>query len=313
MHVAVIGVGRVGQVTAFALAHEPYIHELTLVDVAPKLSWAVSEEMRHACAGMHSPLGVNAFENVEEISNADIVIVVAGKAAAPRMGRRGLVESNAKIVRDIAERVVARNPQARFMVVTNPVDAMATLFQRASGANYVISSGCHLDSLRLRAEVANHVKVPVSSVEGYVAGEHGDNDVYLWSTVKVNGESFDALSKKDLGLRRDKVVAGVHEKTEDILELLGGTMFGPATSFREIVRAIALNTHSLLSVGTPYESADLPARVHVSVPLKLGMSIGPTIEAALTLKERTGLKQAAKAVYDTYRVACETCGLKHVG
>lgn len=307
MHIALIGVGRVGQVTAFALAHEPYIDELTLVDIAPGLALAVAEEMRHARAGMHVPIEVNAFENVDEFSNADIVVVMAGKPAAPRMGRRALVETNAKIIKSIAEAIVPQNPSARYVIVTNPVDALATLFQKTSKANYVISSGCHLDTLRFRAELAKQLRVPVNNVEGYVAGEHGPNDVFLWSTVKIGGESFDeVIKKRNLDVSKDKIANAVHELTETILEKLGGTMFGPATAFRDIVRAIALNTHSVLSVGTPYKTPEIPEPVHVSIPLKLGMSIGPTIKHSFTEEERRRLEEAAKAVYSTYKIAYES-------
>jgi len=308
LHIAMIGVGRVGQVTAFALAHEPYIDELTLVDVAPKLALAVAEEMRHARAGMHVPIEVNAFENVDELSNVDIVVVAAGKPAAPGMSRRDLVGANAKIIRSIADAVAPRNPSARYVIVTNPVDAMATLFQKTSKASYVISSGCHLDTLRFRAELAKQLKVPVNNVEGYVAGEHGPNDVFLWSTVKIGGESFNEhVKKRNLDVSKDRIASAVHEITETILEKLGGTMYGPATAFRDIVRAIALNTHSLLSVGTSYKTPEIPEHVHVSIPLKLGMSIGPTIEHALTQEEREGLGEATKAVYNTYKIAYESC------
>lgn len=307
MHIAVIGVGRVGQVTAFALAHEPYIDELTLVDVAPGLALAVAEEMRHVRAGMHVPIEVNALENADELSNADIVVVTAGKPAAPGMSRRDLVRVNAKLIRSIADAIVPRNPGARYIIVTNPVDAMATLFQKMSKASYVISSGCHLDTLRFRAELAKQLRVPVNKVEGYVAGEHGENDVFLWSTVKIGGESFDEyVKKRNLNVSKDKIATAVHEITESILEKLGGTMYGPATAFRDIVRAIALNTHSLLSVGTPYKTPEIPEPVHVSIPLKLGMSIGPTIEHALTQEDRRKLGKAAKAVYSTYKIAYES-------
>lgn len=307
MHIAVIGVGRVGQVATFALAHEPYIEELTLVDVAPGLALAVAEEMRHVRAGMHVPIEVNAFESVDEVSNADIVIVMAGKPAEPGMGRRYLVSANAKIIRSIAEAVVPRNPGARYVIVTNPVDALATLFQKVSKSNYVISSGCHLDSLRFRAELARQLKVPVNNVEGYVAGEHGPNDVFLWSTVKIGGEPFDEhVKRRNLVVSKYKIANAVHEITEAILEKLGGTMYGPATAFREIVRAIALNTHSVLSVGTPYRMSEIPEPVHVSVPIKLGMSIGPTIQPALTQEERKKVREAAKSVYSTYKIARES-------
>ncbi len=304
MHVALIGVGRVGQAAAFALTQEEYIDELTLVDAAPRRAWAVAEEMRHARSGIRVPMEVNAFEKVEEIANADIVVVAAGKPAAPRAGRRGLVDANAGIIKSVAASVTKRNPNARYVIVTNPVDAMATLFKKTSKADFVISSGCHLDSIRLRAEIAKQLKVPVNNVEGYVAGEHGNNDVYLWSTIKVNGEAFDDhVKRKQVGITKDEIITAVHDNTEDILAVLGGTMFGPATAFREIVRSIVLNTHSLLSVGAPYKTPEISEPVHISIPLKLGMSIGPTIEHVLLQEEREKLKAAAKAVYDTYQMA----------
>jgi malate dehydrogenase len=248
---------------------------------------------------------INAFEKVEEVSNADIVMVAAGQAAAPRADRRGLVDANAGIIKSIARAVVNRNPSARYIIVTNPVDAMASLFKKTSRADYVISSGCHIDSIRLRAEIAKQLKAPVNQVEGYVAGEHGHNDVYLWSTVKINGESLDIYAKKrNLKTPKDKIIQAVHDNTEEILAVLGGTMYGPATAFREIVRTIALNTHGLLSVGTPVKTSEMPEPVHISIPIKLGMSLGPTIEHALPENERKKLEAAAKAVYNTYKIAC---------
>jgi malate/lactate dehydrogenase len=302
-----IGIGRVGQATAFALAHEHYIDELTLVDLSPKLAWAVGEEMRTARVGMHAPIDVNTFENAYEITNADIIIVAAGQPAKAGMGRRPLVVANAKIINSIAETIAPKNPQARYVIVTNPVDAMATLFQKASMAHYVISSGCHLDSLRFRAEIAKHFKAPLNHVEGYVAGEHGDNDVYLWSTTKVSGKPFNEYSReKNRIVDKENIINNVHEDTEAILGKLGGTMYGPATSFRQIVRSIALNTNNLISIGTPYKTPEIPEPVHISIPVKLGMSLGPSIEHDLTNQEKKGLREAAKAVYETYKIARES-------
>jgi malate/lactate dehydrogenase len=302
-----IGIGRVGQATAFALAHEHYIDELTLVDLSPKLAWAVGEEMRHARVGMHAPIDVNTFENAYEVTNADIIIVAAGQPAKAGMGRRPLVVANAKIINSIAETIVPRNPQARYVIVTNPVDAMATLFQKTSRETYVISSGCHLDTLRFRAEIAKHFKVPLNHGEGCVAGEPGDNDVYLWSTTKVSGKPFDEYSReKSRIVDKENIINNVHEDTEAILGKLGGTMYGPATSFRQIVRSIALNTNSLISIGTPYKTPEIPEPVHISIPVKLGMSLGPSIEHELTTKEKKGLREAAKAVYETYNIARES-------
>ena len=65
MDVAVIGTGRVGQMTLMALAHESWITDLTLVDTMPGLAEAVGEEIRHSLASTRIPIEVYAYDATE--------------------------------------------------------------------------------------------------------------------------------------------------------------------------------------------------------------------------------------------------------
>jgi len=91
-----------------------------------------------------------------------------------------------------------------------------------------------------------------------------------------------------------------------IIDNIGGTEHGPAASFRDIVRAIVRNTNEVLPVATPMKFNGLSEPVFVSVPLRLGNSIGCSIYTTLSFQEKKGLTDAAEAIYQTYKTTIET-------
>jgi len=312
MHVAVIGTGRVGRPTAYTLLHEYYIDELSVVDIKPGLAEAFAEELKHAAASLRRDIEINAYERDEDLSGADIIIICAGYPRRPgeKISRRELVYRNSEIIKFIAEVVPPRNPNAKYIIVTNPVDAMATLFKRVSREKFVISTGTHLETLRFKAKLSEILDTPVHAISGFVGGEHGENAVILWSTVRINGLTLDEYENKHK-VRVDKklieqYVKGVSRK---IIEAIGGTEYGPASAFRDIVRSIAVNTDTILSIGIPVKFNEVPEEVHVSIPVKVGEAIEYTLYNTLTQNERRGIIEAAKAIYSTYRKACSLLGI----
>lgn len=209
------------------------------------------------------------------------------------MSRRDLFVDNAKIMIDFANKLSPRNPGALYIMVTNPVDMMASVFMRFS-KQYTISTGDQVETMRLRSYIAKRLKVPVNRVTGYVGGEHGEDAVVLWSTVKVNGKPFEEVAK---GLSKEEVENYVKSIPGEIIRVMGGTTWGPGTIIKDIVRSIVLNEGRVMSIATPrvYEGEI----VHISVPIVVGADIGPSLEAALPEADRQRLN---KAVEDFYRV-----------
>ena len=155
VHIAVIGNGRIGRPTAYTLLNERLADEFSVVDTKPGLAWAFGEELSHAAASLKHDVKINTYEEDEGVEGADLVVVCPGKPRIPgvQMDRRDLVAANAEIINHVAEVMPRHNPDARWVVVTNPVDAMATLFRRVSGAEYVIGTGDHPDTLRFRTKL----------------------------------------------------------------------------------------------------------------------------------------------------------------
>lgn len=305
MHVAVIGTGRVGRYTLLLLANESWIDKLTLVDIKPGLAKAVEEEIRHALGSIRHPIEVESLTASRAVRQADIVLVTAGTPRTPEMKERtNLTEQNATIIKEIANSVVQGNPNARYVIVTNPVDAMATLFKEISGAEWVISTGTNLESQRFRAELAKQLDVPITEVQGFVGGEHGQRAVFLWSTVKIAGlplEKYMKMTGKTIG--KAGIGKAVKEISRHIIQASGGTRHGPATSFRDILRSIALDENRMLSIAAPYEVKNVSEQVMVGIPQIVGKSLRYTLEHELTQKEREELEEAANRIHETYTKA----------
>ena len=308
MHIAQIGTGRVGRPTAYTIMGAELADTITVCDTKKGLAKAFAEELRHVTASLSLDVDIISCERDEDVKGADIILVSAGKPRTPgiKMSRRDLAVQNGQTVKHVAETTAPNNPAAKYVVITNPVDAMAMLCKRYSEAEFVISTGTNLESLRFRSGLARALKVPVSKVEGYVGGEHGKDATMLWSTVKITGlllnEYLKVNSKK---LNKDELGSYVKSVSKEIIDNIGGTEYGPAASFRDIVRAIVRNTKEILPVATPMNFDRLPEPVFVSVPLRLGNSIDHSTYSLLSTKEKTEIAAAAQAIYQTYKTTIE--------
>jgi malate dehydrogenase len=306
LHIAQVGTGRVGRPTAYAIMCAGLAETLTVCDVKPGLAAAFAEELKHVTASIGLDVEINSCERDEEVAGADLILISAGEPRAPgvKMSRRDLAVQNGKIVKYVAEATAPRNPGVKYVVISNPVDAMAMVCKKYAKADFVISTGTNLESLRFRSKIARALKVPVSQVSGWVGGEHGDAALPLWSTTKIGDLSADEYAAaKDVVIPRNEIAAYVKSVSKLIVDNIGGTEYGPAASFRDIVRAITKNANEILSIAVPVKFEEIPEAVFVGIPTQLGRSIGASLYDGLSPQEKDGIKEAAKAIYQTYRTA----------
>jgi malate dehydrogenase len=311
VHIAVVGNGRIGRPTAYTLLNERLADEISLVDVKPGLSWAFGEELKHVAASLRHDVKINTYEEDGDVSGADLVVVCPGKPRIPgvKMDRRELVGANAEIVNYVAEAMPPRNLGAKWVIVTNPVDAMATLFKKVSGSEFVIGTGDHPDTLRCRTKIATELGVPVSKVEGFVGGEHGSAAYPLWSTIRIEGKPLRRyLDENRKSLDKADVVEYVRGVSKKVVDIVGGTEVGPAAAFRDIIRSIIQDRGEIYSIADSTLLPGLPEPVNVNIPTRVGHRIGPNIWDELTDEEQGNIIDAAKAIHINYMV-----GLKAVG
>jgi malate dehydrogenase len=306
LHIAQIGTGRVGRPTVYTIMCAELADTITVCDIKPGLAKAFAEELRHVTASLKTDIEIISCERDEDVAGADVILVSAGKPRTPRvkMTRRDLAVQNGEIVKFVAETTAPNNPGAKYVVITNPVDAMAMVCKKYSGANFVIGTGTNLESLRFRSGLARALELSISTIEGWVGGEHGKDAVILWSTTKVDGLPMNKYARlKDKALIRNKIELYVKSVSKVIVDNIGGTEYGPAASFRDIVRAVVRNTKEVLPVATPTRFKELPEPVFVSIPLQLGNSIGSSIYSSLSAEEKKRIMEAAEVIYQTYETA----------
>ncbi len=286
-----IGTGKIGQTIAFNTIMGGYVDEAVLYDIIPDLPQKFEHELRHALASRRLRVEVTGTNSLEDVSSCDLVVITAGKPRKPGMNRRDLFTENAKIMAGLARELPKRN-NAIYLMVSNPVDMMASVFMKVSG-KYTISTGDQVETMRMRSYIAKKLKVPVNEVNGYVGGEHGDDAVVLWSTVTVGDEPVG--DKVD----REEVERYVKSIPGDIIKAMGGTTWGPGTIIEEVIRSIVLNENKVMSIAFPHRFED--EIVHISEPVVVGRKIGPSLESLLDEKDRWHLISATKDFYNFYK------------
>jgi malate dehydrogenase len=220
------------------------------------------------------------------------------------MSRRDLAVQNGRIVKFVSEATAPRNPGAKYIVISNPVDAMAMLCKKFSKAEFVIGTGTNLESLRFRSKLASILKVSNSKVQGWVGGEHGDAAIPLWSTTRICGRRVDNyVSSEELVFNKSEIESYVKSVSKHIVDNIGGTEYGPAASFRDITRAIVMDTREILSIATPIELVTNQEPIFIGIPVHVGREIGCSLFEELLEQEQVEIAEAARVVHQTYKMA----------
>ena len=125
--VAVLGAsGGIGQPLALLLKLESKVTELSLFDVVR--TPGVAADISHCC----TPAKVTGHVGMDEIGaalkGADIVVIPAGVPRKPGMTRDDLFNTNASIVKGLAEACGKHCPNAAFLVISNPVNSTVPIF-----------------------------------------------------------------------------------------------------------------------------------------------------------------------------------------
>jgi hypothetical protein len=203
--VTVVGAGFYGSTTAQRLAEYDIFDTVVLTDI-------VEGKPEGLALDMNQSRPIEGFETkivgqtttpdgggYQAIAGSDIVVVTAGLPRKPGMSRMDLIETNAKIVRGVAENIAQHAPDAVIIVVSNPLDEMTALTQLASGfpKHRVIGQAGMLDTARFTYFVAETLAVPVGSVRTLTLGSHGDTMVPVPSRCTVDGRPLADLLPAD--------------------------------------------------------------------------------------------------------------------
>jgi len=262
----VIGVGSLGSCIAYELAVRGMIDQLVLIDVYRELAEGNAEDIAQAAA-FRSDVEVIPGD-YEDADGSQVIIVTAGKPRTPEMkSRMELLEANIRIIRSVASNLRKIHGEPVILTLTNPVDVMNYAMWKITGLDRrsVIGSAGMLDSARFRRALSRKLNVPVTEIEAYVIGEHGDSQVPVFSRVKVKGEKRRFSSEE-----RGEISERLRLSAIRVISKKGGTVYAPACNTANMIQMILEDTGGL-AVGSVVLNGEYGLRdVSIGVPLELG-------------------------------------------
>ncbi|MFF0828248.1 malate dehydrogenase [Brevibacillus sp. NPDC003359] len=297
--IAVIGSGFTGATTAFILGQKE-LGDVVLVDI-PQLenpTKGKALDMMESSPVLGFDANITGTANYEDIKDADLVIITAGIARKPGMSRDDLVNTNAGIMKSVAEQVKTYAPNSIVLVLSNPVDAMTYTFFKTSGfpKERVIGQSGVLDTARFRTFVAMELNVSVEDVTGFVLGGHGDDMVPLVRYSYAGGIPLEKLIPKD---RLDAIVERTRKGGGEIVNLLGNgsAYYAPAASLVQMAEAIIKDKKRILPSIALLQGEYGYNDLYLGVPTLLGANgIEKIIELDLTAEEKAALDKSADSV-----------------
>ncbi|AGZ39314.1 malate dehydrogenase [Actinoplanes friuliensis] len=302
--VTVVGAGFYGSTTAQRLAEYDIFETVVLTDIVEGKPEGLALDLNQSrpIEGFETKIvgattGPNG-EGYEAIEGSDVVVITAGLPRKPGMSRMDLLGVNAKIVRSVAENIAKYAPNAVVIVVSNPLDEMTALAQIATQfpKNRVLGQAGMLDSARFTNNVAEELKVPVSTVTTLTLGSHGDTMVPVPSKSTVNGKPLADLLPAD---KVEELVTRTRNGGAEVVALLktGSAYYAPSAAAARMAKAVAEDSGAVMPVCAWVDGEYGISGVYLGVEAEIGAEgVKKVVETALTDTELAGLKEAAEAV-----------------
>jgi malate/lactate dehydrogenase len=292
--------GGVGSAAALALAQGGDMR-LVLVDAdAPRLACVALdlEMLRAAVPGLDVATG-----GLDALASCELVVACAGVAHRDGTPRSAFFEQNRAILAPLADVLSAPATRCRAIVlVSNPVDALATWLQQRLGERVQVVGHTLNDTLRLRVAIARVRGCDPAAVEAWSVGEHGPHAVPLLSRVRVDGTPVALTAIERARVRAD--VGGWYERWQRL-----GTGRTSALSSgwgaARLVRALLDGDARPWPVSTLLHGEYGVRGICLTTPARLGPDAPPRpLTWEIDPDERAAIAVAAAT---TEELACASC------
>ena len=303
--VAIVGAGAVGSTLAYAGLMRGFARTVALFDINKAKVEAEALDLAQGIQFMPEAKVIGS-DQVDVVEGSDVVVVTAGAKQQPGQSRMELAGATISLMDKVMPPLLEAAPSAIFILVTNPVDVVTYAAIKKSGADpaRMFGSGTVLDSSRLRHQIAQAVNVAVGNVHAYIAGEHGDSEVALWSSASIGGVPLtEWVDENGVVVMTDEVRQRIHhdvvQSAYTIIAGKGATNYAIGAAGARIVEAVLGDQHRVLPVST---LVDFPGvgEVCMSLPAIVGRSgIVQKVDVRLSPSEQAALAASARSIRET--------------
>ena len=300
--IVLVGTGFVGMSFAYSLLNQGGANELVLIDVLKEKAEGEAMDLSHGVPYAPSKMEIRAGD-YDECKDADIVVITAGINQKPNQTRLELVQTNAKIIKEITENVVRSGFNGIFVIASNPVDIMTYVVAKVSGfpKERVIGSGTALDTARVRYLIGEYLGVSSKNIHAYIMGEHGDSSFVSWENAYVGCKKMKDIMKdnnhpmSDLAEIHKDVVNAAYE----IIEKKKATYYGIGVALTKIVKAILNDENEIMTLSSYQRGEYNQEGLYIGVPTIIGANgVKEILELKLTDEDQAKFDNSCNILRD---------------
>ena len=304
--ISLIGAGQIGGTLAYLITIKE-LGDVVLFDVAEGVAKGKALDIAQSTSVSGSNVNLIGTNDYADTKNSDVVIITAGIPRKPGMSRNDLLETNLKIIKQVAKGIRKFSPNAFVICITNPLDVIVMAFQKYSGlpANKVVGMAGILDSSRFKYFLSRELKVSVKSIESLVLGGHGDTMVPMLNQTKINGKPLNQLIQKD---KLDLIIDRTRKGGAEIGKLLqtGSAFYAPSTSGVEMAESYIKDLKKTLPCAAYLNGEYGVKNLYAGVPVIIGSKgVEKVVELTLDKYEKENFDLSIKAVRDLIAKAKE--------
>lgn len=300
--ISLVGAGNIGGTLAL-LAGLKELGDVMLFDIAEGMPQGKALDIAQASPIEGFNASVTGSNDYTALAGSDVVIVTAGVARKPGMSRDDLIGINTNVMNQVGAGIKENCPDAFVICITNPLDVMVGVLQKASGlpTSKIVGMAGVLDSARFRYFLAEEFAVSVEDVTAFVLGGHGDTMVPLVRYSAVAGIPVPDLVKMGWSSagKIDEIVQRTRDGGAEIVGLLktGSAFYAPASSAIEMAEAYLKDKKRLLPCAAYVDGAYGLDGLYVGVPVVLGAGgVERIVEIELNEEEQAMFDRSVSAV-----------------
>ncbi len=298
MKVTVVGAGNVGATCAQIVAEKNIVQEVVLLDIKEGISEGKALDLwETAPINYYDSRITGSTNDYSKTAGSEVVVITSGLPRKPGMSRDDLISINAGIVKSVTENVVKYSPEAKIIIVSNPLDVMTyAAFKTAKfPKNRVMGMAGILDTARYRAFLAEALDVSPRDISALLMGGHGDTMVPLPRYTTVAGIPVTELIDDD---KLNAIVERTKKGGGELVNLMGtSAWYAPGSAAAQMVEAIVMNQKRVFPCCVLLEGEYGLNDMFVGAPVVLGKNgVEKIIEVALNDDEKKLLNDSANSV-----------------
>lgn len=302
MKITVVGAGAVGASCAEYIAMKNFASDVVLVDIKPDYAEGKAMDLMQTASlnGFDTRI-TGSTNDYSKTAGSQVAVITSGVPRKPGMTREELIDTNAGIVRTVAENLIKHSPDVILIVVSNPMDTMTYLTHKATGLpkERIIGMGGALDSARFKYRLAEALECPASDIDGMVIGGHSDTGMIPLTRLATRNSVpvSEFISAERLNqVKEDTKVGGA-----TLTKMLGtSAWYAPGAAVSSMVQAIANDQKKMFPCSCLLEGEYGMEDICIGVPAIIGAGgIERIVELELSAEEKEALVTSAEAVRKT--------------